>query len=129
MSKSLLSCLVSPCFSRWFSVGLLTLNLLGLGVYANPTEVLPTQFEKQISIEVYQAASPAVVTIRNGRGTGSGTLIRPEGLILTNEHGVRGARNRQVQVRTIDGATYIGEVIAVDRPHCPEWGFADRCRY
>lgn len=119
MSMSVLSQPGSPRLSRWFSLGLLALGLLGLRVYANPIEVLPTQFnrEEQASIDVYQAASPAVVTIGNGRGTGSGTFIRPEGLILTNEHVVRGARNGQVQVRTAAGSTYIGEVIAVDRPN------------
>ncbi|MEN9231320.1 MAG: trypsin-like peptidase domain-containing protein [Thermostichus sp. DG02_5_bins_236] len=119
MSKSVLSYPVSPRFSRWFSVGLLTLGLLGLRVHANSIEVLPSQFnrEEQASIDVYQAASPAVVTIGNGRSTGSGTFIRPEGLILTNEHVVRGSRNGQVRVRTTDGSTYIGEVIAVDRPN------------
>ncbi|MFQ3613459.1 MAG: trypsin-like peptidase domain-containing protein [Cyanobacteriota bacterium] len=119
MSKSVLSYPISLRFSRWFSVGLLTLGLLGLRVDANPIEVLPTQFnrEEQASIDVYQAASPAVVTIGNGRGTGSGTFIRPEGLILTNEHVVRGARNGQVQVRTADGSIYTGDVVGVDRPN------------
>ncbi|MEN9262439.1 MAG: trypsin-like peptidase domain-containing protein, partial [Thermostichus sp. HHBFW_bins_43] len=119
MSMSVLSRPGSPRLSRWCSVGLLTLGLLGLQVHANPAEVLPTQFnrEEQTSIDVYQAASPAVVTIGNGRSTGSGTFVRPEGLILTNEHVVRGARHGLVQVRTAAGRTYTGEVIAVDRPN------------
>ncbi len=46
--------------------------------------------DEQVSIRVYQKASPAVVTIRAGNGNGSGSIISPEGLVLTGEHVVRG---------------------------------------
>ncbi|MEN9236015.1 MAG: trypsin-like peptidase domain-containing protein [Gloeomargarita sp. GMQP_bins_25] len=69
--------------------------------------------EEQVSIDVYRRASPAVVTIRAGNGNGSGTIISPEGLVLTGEHVVRGFRT--VQVITSTGARYRGWVIATDR--------------
>ncbi|MCS6781821.1 MAG: trypsin-like peptidase domain-containing protein [Gloeomargarita sp. SKYBB_i_bin120] len=69
--------------------------------------------EERVSIEVYRKASPAVVTIHTGYGNGSGTIISPEGLVLTGEHVVRGFRT--VQVITSTGARYRGWVIATDR--------------
>jgi serine protease Do len=69
--------------------------------------------DEQVSIRVYQKASPAVVTIRAGNGNGSGSIISPEGLVLTGEHVVRGFT--QVQVITQKGERYTGWVIATDR--------------
>lgn len=74
-----------------------------------------TQSEEQANIDVYRIASPAVVTISTGTGAGSGSIVSPEGLILTNEHVVRGARGGQVAVNTSTGKRYIGQVIATDR--------------
>ena len=71
--------------------------------------------EEQANISVYQQASPAVVTIQSGRtGAGSGTLISAQGLVLTNEHVVRGSRG-QVRVITAAGEQFVGQVIATDR--------------
>lgn len=77
--------------------------------------IAQSRSEEQTNIDVYQKASPAVVTLLVGRGSGSGSLITPEGLILTNEHVIRAARGGQVRVKTAQGRTYTGEVIAVDR--------------
>ena len=72
--------------------------------------------EEQTTIDVYEKASPAVVTISTGRGSGSGSIITAEGLVITNEHVVRTALSRggQVQVTTTDGGRYTGQVLAVD---------------
>jgi S1-C subfamily serine protease len=71
--------------------------------------------EEQTTINVYRIASPAVVTIDTGRGTGSGSIVSSEGLILTNEHVVRGARGGRAIVITSSGKRYTGQVIATDR--------------
>lgn len=99
-----------------FLLPFLTLTL------ATATPVLPTaptwaqtrfQGDEQVSIQVYQKASPAVVTIRAGGGNGSGSIISPDGLVLTGEHVVSGFRT--VQVITQSGARYTAYVIATDR--------------
>jgi S1-C subfamily serine protease len=55
------------------------------------------------------------VTIDTGRSSGSGTIVAPEGLVLTNEHVIRGARNGVVMVMINDARRYTGQVVAVDR--------------
>ncbi|MDJ1181279.1 trypsin-like peptidase domain-containing protein [Roseofilum sp. BLCC_M91] len=71
--------------------------------------------EEQTRIQVYRQASPAVVTIKAGRGSGSGSIVRSDGLVLTNEHVVSEARRGRVEVRTSQGNRYQGYVIGVDR--------------
>lgn len=66
--------------------------------------------EEDVNVHVYQAASPAVVSIKAGEGTGSGSIISPEGLILTNAHVVAGSD--KVKVVLADGRTFEGDVIA-----------------
>ncbi|MDP8963929.1 MAG: trypsin-like peptidase domain-containing protein [Cyanobacteriota bacterium] len=79
-----------------------------------PTVLAQAQSEEQTSINVYRTASPAVVTISTGRGSGSGSIVSPEGLILTNNHVVRAARGGQVSVSTSKGKRYTGQVLATD---------------
>jgi serine protease Do len=87
------------------------------GLVSPPFSPIATAFsaDEQTSINVYQQASPSVVTIRVGRGAGSGSIISADGLVLTNDHVVRSARNGQVEVLTSTGQTYPGDVIATDR--------------
>ncbi|MGC1245432.1 MAG: trypsin-like peptidase domain-containing protein, partial [Spirulinaceae cyanobacterium] len=73
--------------------------------------------DEQVSIDVYNQASPAVVTIQVGGGAGSGSIISSEGLILTNEHVVRNANRGVVKVIAAEGKEYQGSVIAVDNPN------------
>lgn len=80
-----------------------------------PSILAQAQVEEQTSIDVYRTASPAVVTIATGRGSGSGSIVSPEGLILTNEHVIRSARGGQVSVSMTTGKRYTGQVIATDR--------------
>ncbi len=63
-------------------------------------------------IEIYQEASPAVVQISAGLGTGSGFLIDDEGHILTNSHVVEDVSS--VTVTLSDGTELSGEVLALD---------------
>jgi S1-C subfamily serine protease len=87
------------------------------GLVSPPFSPVATAFsaDEQTSINVYQQASPSVVTIRVGRGAGSGSIISADGLVLTNDHVVSSARNGRVEVLTSTGQTYIGDVIATDR--------------
>ncbi len=73
------------------------------------THALAQDADEQISIRVYEEASPAVVSIGSGNGSGSGTIIRSDGLILTNAHVLRD--NGTVRVQLADGREFTGEVI------------------
>lgn len=63
---------------------------------------------------IYQRSSSAVVVIAapNGKsfGRGSGFILNPKGLILTNQHVV--GNNRQVRVRLADGSVHQGTVVS-----------------
>jgi serine protease Do len=61
-----------------------------------------------------QDAGSAVVTIHAGRAFGSGSIVAPEGLVITNNHVVKPSRDGQVGVRTANGTRYDGQVVAVD---------------
>jgi S1-C subfamily serine protease len=87
--------------------------------------------DNEVIIGVAERVGPAVVTIRvsttvnesqfpggNGpqgfiqRGTGSGVIIDPDGLILTNHHVVEDAES--VDVLLADGRIFEGEVAGID---------------
>jgi putative serine protease PepD len=62
---------------------------------------------------VYAAASPSVVSVRRGSGSGTGFLVESDGTIVTNAHVVGDAT--QVKVRfTDDGPLVDAEVLGVD---------------
>lgn len=79
-----------------------------------PNALLVAQSDEQTSINVYRTAIPAVVTISVGSSSGSGSIVSPEGLVLTNNHVIRNARGGVVSVRTTAGGRYTGQVIATD---------------
>ncbi len=62
--------------------------------------------------DVVRQVEPSVVTILREGGLGSGVVYRQDGLIVTNEHVVRGVRT--VQVAFADGRRSPGRVRAVD---------------
>ncbi|HYH09848.1 MAG TPA: trypsin-like peptidase domain-containing protein [Thermoanaerobaculia bacterium] len=68
--------------------------------------------EEQTVIRVARTASPAVVSVSRRGGSGSGVIIRAEGIILTNAHVVGTART--VEIRTADGRTLTGNVLGRD---------------
>jgi serine protease Do len=62
-----------------------------------------------------KAARAAIVTIFAGSEIGTGSVISPDGLVLTNEHVIRTLENGVVRARSWQKAFYQGRVIATDR--------------
>jgi S1-C subfamily serine protease len=91
----------------------------------NPTEPAPVPPEDQALLDAYSRAvidvvdrvGPAVVRLdvktdqRRG-GTGSGVIVAPDGLVLTNSHVVDGAS--RVNVTTVDGRNLTAQVVGND---------------
>jgi serine protease Do len=75
--------------------------------------------------------APAVVTITNhmtpqqspfgitssGVGTGTGFIVRSDGVIVTNDHVVEGAQKLTVTLPAPDGRTLDATVVTTDQPH------------
>ena len=62
--------------------------------------------------DIVEAVQPSVVTIFTEEGLGSGVIYTEDGLILTNEHVIRG--NEDVEVAFADGRRVSGTVQAAD---------------
>ena len=75
--------------------------------------VLAQAEDEETNIRVYQEASPAVVAIEAGNATGSGSIVTPEGLILTNAHVVANTEET-VTITLADGRQFTAEVVAFD---------------
>ena len=70
--------------------------------------------EEETRIQVYQKASPSVVAILTDRGgLGSGFIVSPDGLIVTNSHVLEGGGN-VVKVLLSDGTEAIADVVGFD---------------
>ena len=80
-------------------------------------------------VQVVERITPAVVTVISrtrsasvpfgfnaiGRAVGTGFIVRPDGMILTNEHVVNGAM--EVTVTLADGRSLAAQVLASDEDH------------
>lgn len=77
----------------------------------SPGLVVASSAQAQDASEAVVKAGDAVVTILAGESQGSGSIIRSDGLVLTNAHVVGNARTVTVQMR--DGRRLKGEVVAV----------------
>lgn len=62
--------------------------------------------------DIVEAVQPSVVTIFTENGLGSGVIYTEDGLIITNEHVIRG--NEEVEVAFADGLRVPGTVEATD---------------
>jgi S1-C subfamily serine protease len=91
----------------------------------NPAEPAPVPPEDQALLDAYSRAvidvvdrvGPAVVRLdvktgQRGGGTGSGVIVAPDGLVLTNSHVVDGAA--RVNVTTVDGRNMTAQVVGND---------------
>ena len=66
------------------------------------------------STSVYDIANPAVVTVYAGTEIGSGSIVTADGLVITNNHVVRGTPTGSVEVKLANGKRYAGRVIGID---------------
>lgn len=95
-------------------------TLTNVALLLRPDAKAPESISAQISREMSHTAEqvgPAVVSILSlgaGRSglTGSGVLLREDGLIVTNNHVIRGAQ--RVTVTLLDGRKLKAEVIGTD---------------
>lgn len=92
------------------AIATLTGSLAPVGLLPS-SRALAQDTDEQTNIRVYELASPAVVSIDAGSSNGSGSIISPEGLVLTNAHVVAGSP-RNVSVILADGRRVQAEVIA-----------------
>jgi putative serine protease PepD len=97
--------------------------LLGTGLADNdapaatptttPVVASSGEAKSDVARAVYAAASPSVVSVRTGSGSGTGFLVDSDGTIVTNAHVVGDAS--QVQVRFEDnGDVHTAQVLGVD---------------
>jgi serine protease Do len=56
-----------------------------------------------------------VVTVYAGEEIGSGSIVSPDGLVITNNHVARGSGSGRVEVQMSTGQTYDGQIIGIDR--------------
>ncbi|PSB25997.1 S1C family serine protease [Stenomitos frigidus] len=61
-----------------------------------------------------QTKSPAVLTVYAGNETGSGSIVSPEGLVITSNHVIKDRGGQPIIVRTANGEQYRGRVIKTD---------------
>ncbi|MEO1792622.1 MAG: trypsin-like peptidase domain-containing protein [Cyanobacteria bacterium J06629_19] len=76
---------------------------------ASATKQVGRESEEEVNVRVYQAASPAVVTIDTQFGSGSGVIVDSDGLIVTNAHVVDGSD--RVRVVLADRREFEGRVV------------------
>jgi S1-C subfamily serine protease len=65
--------------------------------------------EEQTNIRIYEKASPAVVTVDTAKSSGSGTIISPDGMVLTNAHVV--SAGTTVNIILSDGRKFVADVV------------------
>ncbi len=92
--------------------------------FSAPTQLAAQYRESRESSNGFgscQASKQAVVTVYAGREIGSGSIVNPTGLVITNYHVVNevvgGNRGGQLSVRTSDGQRFSGKVIGTDRKY------------
>jgi S1-C subfamily serine protease len=111
--------MTSQAKSKAIALSLLSAVLVSIPSFSkiSPVAAAPIDFdsEEKVTMEVYRSANPAVVTIKTTTSTGSGSIIASEGLIITNEHVIRDAKNGNVRIINTEGKTYNAQVLTIDR--------------
>ncbi len=87
--------------------------LFGLSLWFSPM-VEAFEPDELVNISVYERINPSIVSIdaqvSDGFSTGTGCVIKPDGLILTGSHVIEDAK--YIEVTTFDGKVYEAKVIA-----------------
>lgn len=95
------------------AIGMTTIDAIApvrlFNLSLQPNSAFAQDIDEQTNIRVYQRASQSVVSIDAGGGTGSGSIITPDGLVLTNAHVVQGSRT--VRVILADGRQFQADVL------------------
>ena len=73
------------------------------------TGAIAENAEEQTNIRIYEKASPAVVTVDTAKSNGSGTIISPDGMVLTNAHVV--SAGGTVNIIMSDGRKLVADVV------------------
>lgn len=81
-----------------------------ISLYPQVMQPVVAQSAQSTASQIYQQASPAVVTIKNGTGHGSGFIVSSDGWIITNAHVVANGP-RIVTVKFNDGRQMSADVI------------------
>jgi len=114
MSTKRLRIAISGILATVTAIGATTLHAIApiemLNLWLGSTVAVAQDIDEQINIQVYQKASPAVVSIDTVEGTGSGSIISADGLVLTNAHVVTGSPT--VTVTLADGRRLSADVVA-----------------
>ena len=76
------------------------------------TQPVATQSAGMSLEDAVTLTGPSVVEVRTRFGQGSGVIVEPQGLIITNNHVVAG--ENQVEVKTASGASIFAEVLRTD---------------
>lgn len=87
-------------------------NRAFLGLSSSPAQAQTT--DEAVRMGVYSNAIPAVVSIETEFGSGSGSIVSSDGLVLTNAHVVE--NESTVTVKLEDGREFVGDVIAFGEP-------------
>ncbi len=76
------------------------------------TPVTPTVGSEEDLADAVARVSPTVVQVRTDAGQGSGVIIEPSGLVVTNEHVIQGAT--RVEILTQDERRIGADVVSTD---------------
>lgn len=68
----------------------------------------------QATYQNCQTKSLAVVTVYAGNETGSGSIVSPDGLVITSNHVIKERGGQPIVAATADGEQYPGRVIKID---------------
>lgn len=83
--------------------------------YALPFSNSEYNSEEKINITVYEKLTPAIVSIecdtKDGISSGTGCIIRADGVILTSSHVIEGAT--EIEITTANGRVYKPKVLAM----------------
>ncbi|MFB2935097.1 S1C family serine protease [Aerosakkonemataceae cyanobacterium BLCC-F154] len=113
MNTKLLTLAASSIIAARTTLGIFGISSLAVTtpLMLNATPATAQATDEQTNVRVYQKASPAVVSISVPNGSGSGSIISRDGLVLTNAHVIQNAP-RTLTVTLADGRRLPADVVA-----------------